>query len=118
MKLTLNFVLLSSFGLKLEKRIEYLSLASVNAKSHQPSEFDLGDQGTVEFLTDLDEKLEVAYVQLDVYNVLKEKRLSDLGEDGVRAIELISTALLDVTAVSLTSICSRPSALMQYAALS
>jgi nuclear pore complex protein Nup155 len=87
--------------MKLEKRIEYLSLAVGNAKSHQVSEFDASRQAPVEFLTDLDEKLEVANVQLEIYEIMKGSR--DLGEDDLRAMELLGTALLDVTTVSITT---------------
>lgn len=84
--------------MKLEKRIEYLSLALGNAKSHQASEFEEGLQAPVEFLTDLDEKLEVANVQLEIYEQMK--RIRHLSEEGLRDIEVVGTALLDVTAVS------------------
>jgi len=80
---------------KLEKRIEYLSLAVGNAKSHQVSEFDATRQAPVEFLTDLDEKLEVANVQLDIYEIMKSLR--NLGEDDLKEVELLGTALLDIT---------------------
>lgn len=84
--------------MKLEKRIEYLSLAVGNAKSHQVSEFDMNQHAPVEFLTDLDEKLEVANVQLEVYEIMKGMR--NLGEAGLKDVELLGTALLDITTVS------------------
>lgn len=86
--------------MKLEKRIEYLSLAVGNAKSHQVSEYESGHhhQAPVEFLTDLDEKLEVANVQLEVYEIMK--RVGGLGETGLKDVELLGTALLDITTVS------------------
>lgn len=86
-----------SFGMKLDKRIEYLSLALGNAKSHQASEFDEGHQAPVEFLTDLDEKLEVANVQLDIYEQMKGLR--HLSEAGMKDVEALGSTLLDVTAV-------------------
>ena|ERR1700731_3576836 len=53
----------------LETRIEYLTLAVGNAKSHPMSVS--ARQGTaVSFLTDLEEKLDVAQIQLELYNVL------------------------------------------------
>lgn len=93
-----DLVFSRSFGMKLEKRIEYLSLAVGNAKSHQVSEFDMGQHTPVEFLTDLDEKLEVANVQLEVYEIMKGIR--NLGEAGLKDVELLGTALLDITTVS------------------
>lgn len=88
----------TSFGMTLEKRIEYLSLALGNAKSHQASEFETSHQAPVEFLTDLDEKLEVANVQLEIYEQMKIIR--GLGEQGVSDVEHLGTHLLDVTTVS------------------
>lgn len=85
--------------MKLDKRIEYLSLSVGNAKSHQVSEFDGGHQAPVEFLTQLDEKLEVANVQLEIYELMKGLR--NLGEDGKRDLEVLGTNLLDITAVSI-----------------
>lgn len=85
--------------MKLEKRIEYLSLALGNAKSHQVSEFDTTRQAPVEFLTDLDEKLEVANVQLEIYEIMKG--MEDLGKDDRKELELLGTALLDITTVGI-----------------
>lgn len=87
--------------MKLEKRIEYLSLAVGNAKSHQVSEFDASRQAPVEFLTDLDEKLEVANVQLEICEIMKGLR--DLGEADIKDMELLGTVLLDITTVSMTA---------------
>jgi hypothetical protein len=83
--------------MKIPKRIEYLSLASANAKSHSASELNVSEQATVEFLSDLDEKLEVAYVQLAVFEAMKN--VDHLSEDGARAVEVLGTALLDITTV-------------------
>jgi len=94
--------------MKLEKRIEYLSLAVGNAKSHQVSEFDATRQAPVEFLTDLDEKLEVANVQLEIYEIMKSLR--NLGEDDLKEVELLGTALLDITTVSFYHLLTNSSA--------
>ncbi|KAF8309759.1 nucleoporin-domain-containing protein [Clavulina sp. PMI_390] len=85
------------FGMTLEKRIEYLSLALGNAKSHQASEYDSGHQAPVELLTDLDEKLEVANVQLDIYEQMKGFR--GLGESALKEITALGTTLMDVNAL-------------------
>ena len=57
------------FEIPLDTRIEYLTLAVGNAKSHPVS---AGDQyeSAISFLTDMEEKLEVAQVQLELYNLL------------------------------------------------
>ncbi|TIB10278.1 hypothetical protein E3P92_02688 [Wallemia ichthyophaga] len=59
------------FPLSLSRRLEYLSLALSNAKSqrHPASASDIGD---VEFMTNLEEKIEVAQVQVEIYRAVKE----------------------------------------------
>lgn len=56
------------FNLTIQKRVEYLSLAVGNAKSQYPS--NRGE--SVEFLTDIEEKLEVAQVQIEIYREISE----------------------------------------------
>lgn len=63
---------LHRFELTLDRRIEFLSLAVGTAKSHPVSE--LGRQETaIAFLTELEEKLEVAQAQLQILNTIKHE---------------------------------------------
>ena len=57
------------FDLALDTRLEYLRLAVANAKSH-PISTGGRHESAIVFLTDLEEKLEVAQVQLEIYNTL------------------------------------------------
>ncbi|KAJ8496905.1 hypothetical protein ONZ45_g12257 [Pleurotus djamor] len=59
----------TEFDLSLSSRYEYLTLAVGNAKSH-PISSDGRHETAITFLTDLEEKLEVAQVQLEMYNTL------------------------------------------------
>lgn len=58
-----------SIDLDLSTRIEYFTLAVGNAKSH-PVTTNGRHETAIAFLTDLEEKLDVAQVQLEVYNAL------------------------------------------------
>ncbi|KAG0656686.1 hypothetical protein C6P46_006988 [Rhodotorula mucilaginosa] len=62
----------SAFPLALHQRVEYLSLAVGNAKSQVPST-SRGD--TVQFLTEVEEKLEVAQVQIEIFRAIEEGNL-------------------------------------------
>lgn len=62
----------SAFPLALHQRVEYLSLAVGNAKSQVPST-SRGD--TVQFLTEIEEKLEVAQVQIEIFRAIEEGSL-------------------------------------------
>lgn len=53
----------------LNTRIEYLTLAVGNAKSH-PVSMDSKHETAITFLTDLEDKLDVARVQLEIYHAL------------------------------------------------
>ncbi|KAF7290088.1 MYND-type domain-containing protein [Mycena chlorophos] len=59
----------TQFPIALDSRIEYLTLAVANAKTHSIS---VGGkhETAITFLTDLEEKLEVAQVQVEAYNLL------------------------------------------------
>ncbi|KAI0735282.1 nucleoporin [Earliella scabrosa] len=59
----------TEFNLTLDTRLEYLTLAVGNAKSH-PVSVGGRHETAIAFLTDLEEKLEVAQVQLELYNTL------------------------------------------------
>ena len=57
------------FDLHLDARLEYLTLAVANAKSH-PISVGGRHETAIAFLTDLEEKLDVAQVQLEIYSTL------------------------------------------------
>ncbi|KAF8971407.1 nucleoporin [Flammula alnicola] len=59
----------TQFDLHLDVRLEYLTLAVANAKSH-PISAGGRHETAIAFLTDLEEKLDVAQVQLEIYNTL------------------------------------------------
>ncbi|EPQ60591.1 nucleoporin [Gloeophyllum trabeum ATCC 11539] len=56
-------------GLTLEERLEYLTLAVGNAKSH-PISAEGRHETAIAFLAELEDKLEVAQVQLEMYHTL------------------------------------------------
>lgn len=62
------------FPLSLSRRLEYLSLALSNAKSQQKPLQNGLDVQSVEFLTDVEEKIEVAQVQVEIYRSVKDHR--------------------------------------------
>lgn len=70
------------FQLQLDRRLEYLTLAVGNAKSH-PVSAGGRHETAIAFLTDLEEKLEVAQVQLEIYSTLLP-HVSDAPEVGAR----------------------------------
>ncbi|GLB36074.1 putative non-repetitive/WGA-negative nucleoporin C-terminal [Lyophyllum shimeji] len=84
----------TQFDLELGMRLEYLTLAVANAKSH-PISANGRHETAIAFLTDLEEKLDVAQVQLEVYNVLAP-HINDAPEVGER-IKLLSKQLLTMT---------------------
>ncbi|KAI3622521.1 nucleoporin [Moniliophthora roreri] len=59
----------TQFELDLTARVEYMTLAVGNAKSH-PVSAGGRIESAIAFLTDLEEKLEVAQVQLEIYHAL------------------------------------------------
>ncbi|KDQ20540.1 hypothetical protein BOTBODRAFT_26554 [Botryobasidium botryosum FD-172 SS1] len=81
------------FALTLEKRIEFLSLAVSNAKSHPGTDFGQ-QEAAVEFLTDIEEKLEVANMQLEVYRAMQSAHVD---HDYDQKMEALRTTLMDVT---------------------
>ena len=87
----------SRFDLSLESRLEYLTLAVGNAKSH-PVSVGSKHETAIAFLQDLEEKLEVAQVQLELYNAL-HPHIEDPDSLGDR-IKLLSKKLMTVTEVS------------------
>ena len=85
------------FDLHLDVRLEYLTLAVANAKSH-PISIGGRHETAIAFLTDLEEKLDVAQVQLEVYNTLLP-HVDDAPAVGER-IKLLSKQLFTMTDVS------------------
>lgn len=85
-----------SFDLSLDARLEYLTLAVGNAKSH-PVSAGSRHETAIAFLTDLEEKLEVAQVQLEIFNTL----LSHATESGdaVAQVKILSKRLYNITEV-------------------
>ncbi|KAG9222729.1 hypothetical protein CCMSSC00406_0004643 [Pleurotus cornucopiae] len=83
----------TEFDLSLSSRYEYLTLAVGNAKSH-PISSDGRHETAIAFLTDLEEKLEVAQVQLEMYTTLTP-HLND-PEVGER-IQLLSKRLFTMS---------------------
>ncbi|KAI0094802.1 nucleoporin [Irpex rosettiformis] len=82
------------FDLPLEARLEYLTLAVGNAKSH-PVSVGGRHETAIAFLTDLEEKLEVAQVQLEMYHTLLP-HVNDPGEGGEK-VRLLSKTLFNIT---------------------
>ncbi|QRV86756.1 non-repetitive/WGA-negative nucleoporin carboxy-terminal protein [Ceratobasidium sp. AG-Ba] len=86
----------SENDLSLERRIEYLSLAVSNAKSHPGSEYGQ-QEASVEFLTDLEDKLEVAQVQLEISNLLLGRYAIETNPEWRRRYETLISQLLDIS---------------------
>ncbi|CAE6502987.1 unnamed protein product [Rhizoctonia solani] len=88
----------SETDLDLESRIEFLSLAVSNAKSHPSSEYGQHETA-VEFLSDLEDKLEVAQVQLEIANLLSRKYATETSPEWRRRYEVLTSRLLDISAL-------------------
>ncbi|KIL70918.1 hypothetical protein M378DRAFT_95691 [Amanita muscaria Koide BX008] len=84
----------SQFELDLDARLECLTLAVANAKSH-PVSVDGRHETAIDFLTDLEEKLDVAQVQLEIYNTLYS-HVNDAPEVGER-IQMLNKRLFTMT---------------------
>ncbi|KAJ6575033.1 nucleoporin [Mycena capillaripes] len=84
----------TQFELPLESRLEYLTLAVGNAKAH-PISIGGKHETAIAFLTDLEEKLEVAQVQLEIFNALAP-HISDAPAVGER-ITALSTRLFTMS---------------------
>ena len=85
------------FDVDLDSRLEHLTLAVANAKSH-PISAGGRHETAITFLTDLEEKLDVAQVQLEIYHTLLP-HVNDAPEVGER-IKLLSKQLFTMTDVS------------------
>lgn len=86
----------------MDKRLEYLTLAVANAKSH-PVTVNARHETAISFLTDLEEKLDVAQVQLEVYHALLP-HLNDPGEAGQK-IKYLNKTLLTMSEVCPNEMC-------------
>lgn len=75
--------------------MEYLSLAVGNAKSQLPS--SKGD--AVQFLTECEEKLEVAQVQIEIIRAIEESSLPQLEKENV--VSRLGQGLCSISDVSL-----------------
>ncbi|CAK5280503.1 unnamed protein product, partial [Mycena citricolor] len=82
------------FPVTLESRIEYLTLAVGNAKSH-PISAGGKHETAIAFLTDLEEKLEVAQVQLEILNALAAAQ--NPRPETPQAMALLRTRLFTMT---------------------
>lgn len=82
--------------------MEYLTLSVGNAKSH-PVSAGGRHETAIAFLTDLEEKLEVAQVQLEMHAALYP-RINEPGEVGAK-IQLLSKTLLTITEVGIHDAC-------------
>lgn len=82
--------------MRLVNRLEYLTLAVGNAKSH-PIAVNGKHESAIAFLTELEEKLEVAQVQLETYNAL----LPTLQNSPAAAehVDLLDQTLLNISEV-------------------
>ena len=85
------------FDLTLDERLEYLTLAVGNAKSH-PVSVGGRHEDAISFLTELEEELEVAQVQLELYHTLAP-RIDEAGEVAEK-IKFLTTRLFTVTEVN------------------
>ncbi|KAL1952061.1 hypothetical protein VTO73DRAFT_1210 [Trametes versicolor] len=83
----------TDFNLSLDMRLEYLTLAVGNAKSH-PVSVGGRHETAIAFLTDLEEKLEVAQVQLELYNTLLPRQHEP---DVVERFKALSLRLYNIT---------------------
>ncbi|GEM10376.1 nuclear pore complex protein Nup155 [Rhodotorula toruloides] len=81
-----------AFPLSLQKRVEYLSLAVGNAKSQIPSS-SRGD--AVQFVTDVEEKLEVAQVQVEIFRAIEESEMPQ--DEKQRWLDKVEDRLFTIT---------------------
>lgn len=78
----------------LDERIEYLTKASSNAKSAQQN----NSQELIQFISDNDEKLEVASVQVEIYKAIQES-LEIEDEQKANLLNVLNDGLLDITSL-------------------
>lgn len=85
------------FEVELNERVAWLTLAVGNAKSHPITPNTAVDSG-IAFLTDLEEKLEVAQVQLDIYAYLNAQK-AEWPPEAQKLIEDLNGKLYDLNSV-------------------
>jgi len=94
-----SFSALLRFSLSLSQRIEYLTLAVGNAKSH-PVSAGGKHESAIAFLTDLEEKMEVSQVQLEIFHTLSPRLQSQPSDSDLREkVELLERGLFSITEV-------------------
>lgn len=82
----------TELDISLDDRVEFLSKASSNAKSTlQTNSHEL-----IEFINDIDEKLEVASVQIEIFKAIQESLEID-DENKSALISILNESLLDIT---------------------
>lgn len=90
-------------SLNLANRLEFLTLAAGNAKSH-PMSVNGKQESAIAFLTELEEKLEVAQVQLETYNALlpvfHDLPLGSERDAMAERLAVLNRTLLNVSEVS------------------
>lgn len=79
-------------NINLEKRIEFLSLAIINARCRDPNRQEL--QESTQLLQSLEQKIGVARIQLRLKRILKSK-----GPEGEAAAQVLDGQLLDLNAL-------------------
>ncbi|TDL28525.1 nucleoporin [Rickenella mellea] len=84
----------TQFDVSLDQRLQFLTLAVSNAKSH-PVSVDGKYETAVAFLTELEEQLEVAQVQLEIYSTLLP-RINEPGEVGEK-IKILQRGLFTIS---------------------
>ena len=80
----------------LESRLEYLARAIMSAKS---CNLRTSGSGEGEFLHELEEKLEVARIQMQVYQALVNLKAVNPSRRIAQALAVLDSRLLDVTTV-------------------
>lgn len=96
-----RFSAFERFALSLSQRIEYLTLAVGNAKSH-PVSAGGKHESAISFLSDLEEKLEVSQVQLEIFHTLSPRLQSQPSDpDFKEKVELLERGLFNITEVRL-----------------
>lgn len=92
----LKCVYIFSPEVTLESRLEYLARAIMSAKS---CNLRTAGSGEGEFLHELEEKLEVARIQMQVYQALVKLNTSNPSRRIEQALAGLNSQLLDVTTV-------------------
>ena len=90
---------LFSPDITLELRLEYLSRAIMSAKS---CNLRTAASGEGEFLHELEEKLEVARIQMQVYEALTRLNAATQSRQLEQALLVLNSHLMDITTVSTT----------------